>query len=161
MRHTCTINRVLITSIHYTCTINRVLNTSLRHTCTINRVLNTSLRHTCTINRVLYIKCYIDQLVYLISIIIVPRFTCPSGIQQGIFPDTIACAYFYICAGQVAFRMKCPDSLYFNSATNYCDFPYNVNCHVPVTPAVTTRAVTLGMFNYSFLIKTLIENVRF
>ena len=75
---------------------------------------------------------------------VVPIFTCPSGVQQGLLPDTTDCAYFYICAGQVAFRMKCPDSLFFNSATNNCDFPYNVNCPTTVTAAVTTSSVTLG-----------------
>ena len=82
----------------------------------------------------------------------VPSFTCPSGIQQGLFPDTTNCAYFYICAGQTAYRVKCPDDLFFNTATNYCDFPYNVNCQA--TPAitstvVTTRGVTVGRHIFS------------
>ena len=84
-----------------------------------------------------FVYVLISTLLYLY---IAPRFTCPSGVQQGLFPDTSDCAYFYVCAGQAAFRMKCPDSLYFNSATNNCDFPYNVNC--PVTTSTITTTTT-------------------
>ena len=102
---------------------------------------------------IVYLSVYLFTYGVTLYLFTAPTYICSSG-APGYFPDKNNCAYFFLCVGQVYFRMKCPDNLYFNSATTKCDFPYNVNClatnKITTTISSSTPGVTLGKFSHSF-----------
>ncbi|GJQ76551.1 hypothetical protein Trydic_g2252, partial [Trypoxylus dichotomus] len=55
---------------------------------------------------------------------------CPAvnGLEDVLLPDIDNCAVFYKCDNGIPVLINCPDDLYFNSETDQCDFPANVNC---------------------------------
>jgi hypothetical protein len=55
-------------------------------------------------------------------------FTC-SGKADGYYADPSDCAKFYQCGNGIAYSQSCPTGLYFNTATNQCDWPSNVACN--------------------------------
>ena len=83
-----------------------------------------------------------QEFIIIFCIFTAPLFSCPSGVEQGLYSDSTDCSYFYVCAGQIYFRMKCPDSLYFNNITKQCDFSYNINCSFVTTRITGTQKPT-------------------
>ncbi|KAK2584334.1 hypothetical protein KPH14_006725 [Odynerus spinipes] len=47
---------------------------------------------------------------------------------RGQFPSPRSCANYLNCWDDVVIEQTCPNGLLFNDYTNFCDFPYNVNC---------------------------------
>ncbi|XP_071796488.1 uncharacterized protein [Asterias amurensis] len=54
--------------------------------------------------------------------------TCDSEDNGKLFPDPNDCGRFYQCSNNVMHSMPCADSLYFNTVTDRCDYPNNVDC---------------------------------
>ena len=58
------------------------------------------------------------------------------------------CDEYFICTGTLAFEVRCASGLLFNTKTQYCDWPSNVQCsvHQPTQPqpqpSVTTQKPT-------------------
>ncbi|KAI4467480.1 chitin binding peritrophin-a [Holotrichia oblita] len=67
-----------------------------------------------------------------------PVGTCPeiTGDVDVLLPDGENCAIFYKCDNGVPVVMDCPDDLYFNTETDECDHPENVNCDRTDVPSV-------------------------
>lgn len=65
------------------------------------------------------------------------NFDC-NGKVSGFYADPSSCTQYFICAGVQSFRVSCASGLMFNAATDYCDWPANVNCKVHSQS--TTRA---------------------
>ena len=62
-------------------------------------------------------------------------FQCPGGNQTGPFPDQTNCNFYFLCSGNVAYRLACPAGLQYNVAANRCDFPYIAQCTFGGVPA--------------------------
>ena len=80
-------------------------------------------------------------------IILTTKFNCRGKIS-GFYPNANTCDEYFICAGTLAFEARCSSGLLFNTKTQYCDWPSNVQCsvHQPTSPQpqspVTTQKLT-------------------
>lgn len=62
------------------------------------------------------------------------------GIRNGFIDDYTSCASYFACVSGFTFPQRCPDPLWFDTRTNFCDFPSNVDCqHCPPTGSLMKR----------------------
>ncbi|GJQ82772.1 hypothetical protein Trydic_g12569, partial [Trypoxylus dichotomus] len=57
--------------------------------------------------------------------------SCPVDSDPDVevfLPDSEVCGIFYQCSGGVPIALSCPEGLNFNTETDQCDYPENVNC---------------------------------
>ena len=70
-----------------------------------------------------------------------PIFSC-AGKRNGFYANPASCSSYFICAGSQSFVIKCATGLMFNTVTQYCDYPRNVQCintqsNVSMIPSTT------------------------
>ena len=70
-----------------------------------------------------------------------PLFSC-AGKKNGFYANPASCSSYFICAGSNRFVIKCATGLMFNTVTQYCDYPRNVQCintqsNVSMIPSTT------------------------
>ncbi|KAK7506354.1 hypothetical protein BaRGS_00002466 [Batillaria attramentaria] len=64
-------------------------------------------------------------------------FNCDNH-QDGFYASPRSCLEYFICAGDIAYSVKCADGLVFNADTGFCDYPEHFRCTIGDSPVVTT-----------------------
>ncbi|KAK7113239.1 chitotriosidase-1-like [Littorina saxatilis] len=77
-------------------------------------------------------------------------FSCFS-LPSDFYPSPNDCAEYFICANQMAYRVRCASGLFYNPVTKHCDWPVNVKCvKVPHTGASLTPSAVVTHPVYTF-----------
>lgn len=61
------------------------------------------------------------------------EFECPPE-SKTYFSSPRSCEEYFICSSGMAFKFKCSYPLKWNSGSNFCDWPGNVNCTSKTKP---------------------------